>query len=86
MTTQNSRISAPLPINISFDEWSSQIRVGLPEFSFPNPHGVKNWWEWASFVVENNELQNIPFPTKLGYPQEEDWRKWASYFVNSIYN
>lgn len=74
------------PLNISFNEWASQIRISLPDVVFPLPPDVKNWRNWAAQVVNSNALQNVPLPTEIGYPNDEDWNKWAAYFINNIYN
>ncbi len=75
-----------LPLNIEFKEWASQIRIDLPNISFPNPFPIEEWRSWASQVVNSNNLSNVPLPTDIGYPNNEDWNKWAAYFINSIYN
>ena len=75
-----------IPLNIEFKEWASQIRIDLPNIDFPIPSKVENWRSWASQVVNSNNLQNIPLPTDIGYPNNEDWRKWGAYFINSVYN
>lgn len=74
-----------LPINITFKEWASQIRIDLPNIDIPIPPGdVETWRNWASQVVYTNRLANVPLPTALAYPNLEDWRIWAAYFINSI--
>lgn len=75
-----------LPKNIDFVEWASQIRIDLPNFSFPIPDKVEKWRDWASQVVNNNNIFSIPLPSKISYPKNEDWQKWAAYFVNYMYN
>lgn len=74
-----------LPLNIDFKEWVSQIRIDLPNITFPVPPKVEKWRNWASQVVNSNMLLNAPLPTALGYPNNDDWKKWAAYFVNTIY-
>lgn len=55
----------------------------MPELDIPNPPDVEYWREWASQVVSSNLLVNVALPTKLAYPKESDWEKWASYFIDS---
>lgn len=74
-----------LPIQITFHEWASQIRVSLPTLTFPLPSPVESWRDWACQVVRSNALDNVPLPTQLAYPQASDWSRWAAYFVNSVY-
>lgn len=74
-----------LPINITFKEWASQIRIDLPNITIPTPPTIDNWRGWAAQIVNSNMLQNVPIPTIIGYPNNEDWKKWAAYFINNIY-
>lgn len=73
-----------LPIDITFKDWASQLRIDLPSVTIPTPPDVSNWKNWASQVIQSNSLQNVPLPTEIAYPLVEDWRKWAVYFINSI--
>ena len=75
-----------LPLNIEFKEWASQIRIDLPNINFPVAPLINQWRSWASQVVNSNNLVNVPLPTDIGYPNNEDWRKWAAYFINNVYN
>lgn len=75
-----------LPLNIEFKEWASQIRVDLPNIDFPLPFPLEEWRDWASQVVNSNNLSNVPLPTDICYPNNEDWRKWGAYFINNVYN
>lgn len=74
-----------LPLGITFKSWSDQIRQDLINLSFPIAKSEEEWKDWAAQVVENNKLANVPVPTNLAYPKNEDWRIWASYFVDSVY-
>lgn len=74
-----------LPLNISFKEWACQIRTSFPTIDIPiPPDDINDWKGWASQVVYNNNLRNVPVPTTTAYPKLEDWRKWGAYFINSI--
>jgi len=74
-----------LPLNITFKEWASQIRIDLPNVSIPiPPDDEKDWIGWASQIVISNGLTNVPLPTSTAYPEIEDWRDWGAYFINSI--
>ena len=74
-----------IPLNITFNEWGSQIRIDFPNISIPIPSDdVTSWKDWASQVVNSNGLTNVPLPTETAYPNIEDWRDWAAYFINSI--
>jgi len=73
-----------LPLGISFKTWSDQIRQDLPTISFPIADSVNNWKSWAAQVVNDNALSKVPMPTDLAFPRNEDWKIWASYFVDSV--
>ncbi len=75
-----------MPLNIEFKEWASQIRIDLPNINFPIPFPIEHWRSWACQVVNSNNLQNVPLPTDICYPNNEDWLKWGAYFINSVYN
>lgn len=81
-----STSSIVLPLNIEFDEWASQIRIDLPNVVFPVASPIEEWREWASQVVYSNNLPNVPLPTDICYPNNEDWRKWGAYFINNVYD
>lgn len=71
-----------LPIMIEFEEWSAQVRV-TSNLDYPNPTSQKNWWSWAQNVISLNDLIDLPIPDKQTYPNEEDWVKWASFFIEN---
>lgn len=74
-----------IPINITFNDWASQIRIDFTNIDIPTPpDDVEGWMDWASQVVYNNGFFNVPLPTSLAYPDVEDWRNWGAYFINSI--
>lgn len=74
-----------LPLGINFKMWAAQIRQDLPNLSLPIADDLSEWRDWASQVINDNpSLDGIPLPTDLAYPNDEDWRIWASYFVDSV--
>jgi len=75
-----------LPLGVTFKTWSDQIRQDLPNLIIPIADDESSWRYWASQLVNDNTLSNVPTPTDLAYPNPEDWRIWASYFVDSINN
>lgn len=75
-----------LPIGINFKNWSDQLRQDIPNITLPIAGNVRNWREWASQVVNDNALSFVPVPTALCYPNEDDWKIWASYFIDSVNN
>jgi len=78
-------MSVPIfPVSISFQEWASQIRTSYPSLYFPRPLKNHDWRFWASQVVLANDLPRTVYPTKLGFPKPEDWKKWATYFITNL--
>jgi len=78
-------MSQPIfPIGISFKDWASQMKVNFPHLYLPNPLEVSQWRFWASQVVLANNVPNYILPTHLTFPEHEDWRKWATYFLTSL--
>lgn len=71
-----------LPIDIRFDEWVAQIRQDLTHLTIPHQDGEENWKSWAQHLLQDNTLDNIPFPDDLSFTEEEGWRRWATYFVD----
>jgi hypothetical protein len=72
------------PINITFKEWASQMRNAFPSLYFPNPLEISEWRFWADQVIIANGLHDRVLPLRLVFPNHEDWRKWAAYFINSL--
>lgn len=80
-------MSTPLlPKGIDFAKWANQLTLDVSQINIPIIKDVKQWREWGAQIVVNNNLYNVPTPTKLAYPEDDDWKKWAAYFVNSVYN
>lgn len=76
-----------LPLKIDFNTWACQIQQDLPKLNIQTPPDkVSGWQDWAAQVVVDARLKNVPMPTKLAYPGDEDWRIWADYFIDSVYN
>ncbi len=75
-----------LPLGIDFLTWATQIRQDLPRLSLPIADSVDGWQDWAAQVVNDNALSRVPVPTDLAYPNKEDWKIWAAYFVDSVYS
>lgn len=73
-----------LPLRITFEKWAAQIQIDLPNLNFPTNVSISKWREWGSQVIASNALTRAPVPTKLAYPDESDWQKWATYFIDSV--
>lgn len=75
-----------LPMNLDFMSWARQIRQDLSSMSIPIPENEENWRKWACQLINMNSISNFPIPTELNYPEKEDWRQWAVFFSNCIFN
>ncbi len=76
-----------LPIDITFNDWASHIGIDLSNIIVPiPPDDIRGWQDWASQLINNNQLINVPLPTTTAYPKPEDWGEWAAQFINSIPN
>ena len=71
-----------LPINISFENWASQLIVDLKQYQIPNPPSVNNWKFWASQIATNPNFKNVPVPSEINYPGKDGWKKWAFDFIS----
>lgn len=76
----------------TFESWASQLRIDLPNYDIPKVNDktntvyytVDNWWEWANQFIKNNNLDfATPLPTRLSYPNKDDWKKWVLFLVSS---
>lgn len=75
-----------LPLRLSFEDWALSLRFTFKNNTIPLPPDIKDWRSWASQIIRNNKFKNIPLPTEITYPKNEDWQKWAIYFVKTVYN
>ncbi len=75
-----------LPINITFKEWAQQLQIDLPNQNILNPPDISKWHEWAEQLLINNSFYAAPLPNRQIYPKDEDWKKWAIYFVSNVQN
>jgi hypothetical protein len=77
---------AVLPLRVPFKEWAHQLRVATPGFYFPIAWDVSEWRGWGEEVVLTNNFVNVPIPTKNVYPEEDDWRRWGAFLIQTIYS
>ena len=70
-----------IPYSISFSQWANQQSFLRPDLEWPQPPDTaEGWQDWAQFVYfsSSNQYPNIPYPSQLFYPKNEDWRLWAA--------
>ena len=75
-----------LPINISFSFWCSQLRSNLSGYNIPvAPKDAHNWWRWAEILLtQNDSFSNLIIPSRQTFPKEDDWKKWAMFFIRDV--
>lgn len=73
-----------LPLGISFKNWASQLLIDLPNSFIPNPPEINKWRDWASQLLTNDSLPNVPVPSLEAYPGDEGWRQWAKDFISNL--
>ncbi len=77
-----------VPISITFYEWACQLNPLLPHLTVPRPQKGQHWRKWAEKLICANQqlIGTTPIPTSIIYPLEEDWKRWAAYFMQSTAN
>jgi hypothetical protein len=70
-----------IPYSISFNKWANQQSFLRPDLNWPVPPTEEDQWDgWSSFVYfsSSNLYPFIPYPSRVVYPKNEDWRAWAA--------
>lgn len=78
-----------LPSHNTFYHWFMDLNRTMPGVVIPTPMpGDKDWRKSAMLFISINrsKLPLITLPTKLNFPNHEDWRKWAYSFIESVSN
>lgn len=70
-----------LPVFLSFGEWVAAITLDLPHLNVPLPNFMDTWHDWCSAFIMSNGNANYPIPSKILYPSEKDWMRWALDFI-----
>lgn len=73
------------PTQTTFEKWALDLKRSVPTLIIPIPRdGVSKWWEWANTFIALNKLYSIPLSNRNAFPKEDDWKKWASFFIQNI--
>lgn len=73
-----------LPLNITFERWSAQLVIDLPQYQVPILYPVNKWWDWVDQLIYTNNLPDVLISVKEIYKNESDWSIWAAFFVDTI--
>ncbi len=74
-------MTAILPVNISFLDWTRQLRNSFPSQDIPIVKTENDWKEFPAMLSSNRCFEGKYIPYIAGY---SDWRPWASQFLLSI--
>ena len=66
-----------LPDYSEFTEWANQLGLSLG-LVLPIAESEEKWKEWVASLFIIKTLGSIPNPAPF-----DNWRKWATYFINS---
>lgn len=67
----------PIPSSMTFKAWVGALTQSLSKNFVPIAPVVSHWRNWAASFISLNVLTQLPVPSKLLYPHDEDWKKWA---------
>lgn len=78
--------SIALPTHISFKDWILDLNRTFPGLIVPIPMENDSWWKSSMLLISINGsiLSHVILPLKSAFPKEEDWKKWAFMFIQSI--
>ncbi len=75
-------MTAIIPVNISFPEWTRQLRNSFPAQDLPQfVSSEKDWIRFPSMLKSNRCFENNYIPDTGGF---STWQEWASQFLLSI--
>jgi hypothetical protein len=75
----------PVPGTLTFHEWGMSLFRVFPDNFIPTPpKDAKHWQEWSkNLLLCNPDFGAAPYPTKMKFEHEDDWKIWAGYFVGA---
>lgn len=77
-----------LPQHYTFREWFMDLNRSYPQLIVPTPLPNQDWTTSALLLLAINGslIAHVVVPLKQVFPKENDWRKWAMMFIQSIRN
>jgi len=78
--------SIVLPTHETFQEWFMDLNRSFPGLIVPTPLPDMTWWHSAMQLISFNGklLSHVVLPQKSSFPKENDWKRWAMMFIQSI--
>jgi hypothetical protein len=80
-------INVLLPNQKTFQAWIADLNRTIPNIIVPIPPiNTKNWHEFAMLLLSINKqyIKNVVLPLKENFPHENDWKKWAYFFIQNV--
>lgn len=79
--------SPSLPGNFTFEQWANDLNNTLGGKTVPVPSkDPAKWRDWVYQFISSNANVSITLPTQFLFPTDDDWRKWAYFFITDINN
>lgn len=69
-----------LPINISFENWTSQLRNTFSDRNIPQLSRGISWQEWVKMLLLEGGFDSYHIPRPEGFTK---WEDWAAQFLIS---
>lgn len=81
-------VSIALPTHTTFKDWFLDLDRTFPGLIVPIPMDKDSWRKSAMTLIAINGsiISNVVLPLKQSFPREDDWKKWAFMFIQSITN
>lgn len=76
----------PLPINMDFYTWLSQVKNVARNLNIPNPRSNEQWWQSVDELKALNPNGNIPNADRNLYRTVDSYKIWAVNFLNNLNN
>lgn len=71
----------PFPERMSFDEWTSRFISAFSDQFISKPIDGEHWTIWAQKLFLSTQFYQLPKPSLLAYPKDDDWKLWASQVI-----
>lgn len=76
-----------IPGNFTFEQWVKDMFNTLNQYNVPIPSkDPSKWRDWFYAFLSLNPSVSATLPTKLLFPTDDDWRRWAYFFMTDINN
>ena len=77
-------VTIPFPEKMDFDEWTARFSAAFSDQFIADPIKGEHWTIWAQKLFLSTQFYQLPKPSLLAYPKDEDWRLWASQVIQLL--